>query len=147
MACKTFFPAQIDNRPQTCYHALSKANSGGVQNAEIYGVGHYGRVPLGPDGPVHAHTGDLWCGFHGRDRAALRHCGAAVRRHAARARSEAVSHPAQRHLVLYRHRHLQPAVFHVLLFSGHHDHGSVHGGGAAVHRAVDRHDPLTGPVS
>ncbi|MCI7320590.1 MAG: hypothetical protein MR540_03000, partial [Clostridiales bacterium] len=25
MPRKTFFPAQIDNRPQTCYHALSKA--------------------------------------------------------------------------------------------------------------------------
>lgn len=60
---------------------------------------------------------------------------------------KAVSHPVQRHLVFYRHRHLQPAVFHVLLFSGHHAHGPVHGGRAAVHRAVDRHDPLAGPVS
>ena len=32
-------------------------------------------------------------------------------------------------------------------FIGHHDHGPVHGGRAAVHRAVDRHDPLAGPVS
>ena len=118
-----------------------------MQNAEIYGVRHHGRVSLGLDGPVHAHTGDLWRGFHGRDRAALWHCGAAVRRHAARARPKAVSHSAQRHLVFYRHRHLQPAVFHVLLFSGHHDHGPVHGGRAAVHRAVDRHDPLAAPVS
>ena len=118
-----------------------------MQNAEIYGVRHHGRVSLGLDGSVHAHTGDLWRGFHGRDRAALRHCGAAVRRHAARARLKAVSHSAQRDLVFYRHRHLQPAVFHVLLFSGHHDHGSVHGGRAAVYRTVDRHGAVTAFVS
>ena len=86
-------------------------------------------------------------GRDGRDRAALRHCRAAVRRDHPRARPEAVSYPAAGFLVLFRHGHLQPPLFYVLLFSGHHDHGSVHGGRAAVYRPVGRHGAVTAFVS